>query len=169
MESIIFDASTLILLAKIDLLGSLTAQVQVAIPEAVRLEATRRHELPDAKLIERLIRGKEIKVLKVKKEKTFMALVEKDFLLGKGESQAIALAKAKNVLLGIDDRQGIKACKVLGLRFTTALAFIVRFHEKGILTTGQAIAKVERLRRYGWYREEILAKILEEIQRRDKK
>jgi predicted nucleic acid-binding protein len=42
--------------------------------------------------------------------------------LGKGEAEAIALAlKEKAELLGIDDKNGINACKLLGIRFTTAV------------------------------------------------
>jgi len=42
--------------------------------------------------------------------------------LGKGEAEAISLAlDEKAQIVGIDDKNGIDACKVLGIAFTTAV------------------------------------------------
>ncbi len=150
LKNIVLDASTLILLAKMDLLRTLTKQVNILIPTAVKEESTKKKELFDAQVISQLIADKKIQVISMK-QTPLIEILEKDFLLGKGESQAITLAKTKKTLLGIDDKQGIKACKVLGLKFTTVLAFIIRFYEKGLLKRNQALAKLERLNEYGWY------------------
>lgn len=162
MSDILFDTSTLVLLAKLDLLGSLTEEVRVMIPEAVRVEATRKRELWDAKLICRLIKESKIHVVR-EDQKPLVETVGRDFALGKGEASAIILAKSRGLLLGIDDKQGIRACKVVGVRFTTTLAVIMRFYEKGILNADQTIAKIEKLRAYGWYQEELLERVLKEI------
>ncbi len=41
-------------------------------------------------------------------------------------TEAIVLALSKQGLLGIDDRKGINACKLLRIPFTTAMAILVR-------------------------------------------
>lgn len=168
MNNILLDTSTLILLAKLDLLALLTEQVRVMIPEAVKVEAVRKRELWDAKLIERLIKEKKIHVVR-EEQKSLTEAVSRDFALGKGEAAAVILAKTRGLLLGIDDKQGIKACKVLGIPFTTTLAVIMRFHEKGIFNADQTIAKIEKLGTHGWYQAELLEKVLKEIKGGHKK
>lgn len=162
MSDILFDTSTLVLLAKLDLLGPLADEVRVMIPEAVKVEATRKRELWDAKLIYRLIKEKKIHVIR-EERKSLVETVGRDFALGKGEASAVILAKIRGLLLGIDDKQGIRACKALGVQFTTTLAVIMRFHEKGVLNADQAVVKIEKLRTYGWYQAELLEKVLKEI------
>lgn len=159
MKSIIFDTSTLILLAKTALLELLANHVVIVIPEAVRKEAVRKEELMDAKLILRLIQEKKVCV-ESKKQDQWIKITAKEFLLGEGEAEALALAKARGCVLGIDDRQGIKACKVLGISFTTALTIIERLYEKEFLSFEQAKAKIEKLKDYGWYDQDFLDKVL---------
>ena len=168
MNNILLDTSTLVLLAKLDILGPLAEEARVMIPEAVRVEATRKRELWDAKLIYRLVKEKKIHVVR-EEQKPLADTVGRDFALGKGEASAVILAKARGLLLGIDDKQGIRACKVLGIRFTTTLAVIMRFYEKGILNADQTIAKIEKLRTYGWYQAGLLEKVLMEIKGGHKK
>ena len=168
MSSLILDASTLILMAKLDLLEILIGQSSVDIPEAVKREATIKPELDDARVIQRLIDEARIIVVK-KQELSLIRTLETDFRLGEGEAQAIALAKSKNTLLGVDDRLAIKTCKILGVPFVTALAFIVRFHEKKILTQKQVLTKLEKLKQYGWYQKELLNKVADDIQRSETK
>lgn len=161
-KEIILDASTLILLAKITLLELAAEHLKIIIPETVESEAVAKKELLDARLIGRLIQENKIKVVQVK-QALLGKEIQKDFLLGRGEAQALELAGDKNSLLGIDDQQGIKACKVFGIAFTTALAMIVRFHEKGLLKQEQLKSKIEKLRTYGWYRKELLEAVFKEI------
>ncbi len=168
MNSILFDASTLVLLAKLDLLGPLAEEVRIMIPETVKVEATRKRELWDAKLIHRLVNEKKIHVVR-EEQKALAETIGKDFALGKGEASAVILAKTGGLLLGVDDKQGIRACKVLGVQFTTTLAVIMRFYEKGILNADQTIAKIEKLRTYGWYQAGLLEKVLKEIKGGHKK
>jgi hypothetical protein len=46
-----------------------------------------------------------------------------------GDSIVLALAE-KTQVLGIDDKNGIKACKLLGVAFTTAIGILVRMRER---------------------------------------
>lgn len=77
--------------------------------------------------------------------------------MGIGESEAIALGiEHQAQLVAIDDRQGINACKLLGMPFTTAVAILVRGRRKGLLGKSEALNKLAALARYGRYRNSIL-------------
>jgi predicted nucleic acid-binding protein len=72
-------------------------------------------------MIQKTLDESRIKLVAVKNRK-LVAKLQADFSLGKGEAEAIALAlKEKAELLGIDDKNGINACKLLGIPFTTAV------------------------------------------------
>jgi predicted nucleic acid-binding protein len=60
------------------------------------------------------------------------------------------------VRLGIDDKNGINACKLLGVAFTTAVGVLVRMREKGLLTVGEALVKLATLGKHGRYKQSIL-------------
>jgi predicted nucleic acid-binding protein len=59
-------------------------------------------------------------------------------------------------MFGIDDKNGINACKLLGVAFTTALGILVRMREKRLLTTNEALVKLETLATHGRYKQSIL-------------
>ena len=70
-----------------------------------------------------------IRVIAVKDRKLLTKVAE-DFGLGRGEAEAIVLALAEKArVLGIDDKNGINACKLLGVPFTTAIGILVRMSE----------------------------------------
>lgn len=155
---IVLDASTLILLARAELLEAFLGGIHlpIAIPKEVERECCAVKKSLDALLIQRAIDQARIRVWEVNR-KRIVAKLQTDFRLGKGEAEAIALSLAeKAVLLGIDDKNGINACKVLGVAFTTAVAILVRCRENGLLDHGQAFLKLEALARYGRYRQSIL-------------
>ena len=57
---------------------------------------------------------------------------------------------------GFDDKNGINACKLLGLRFTTAVAILIRSRKKGLLEGPEALGKLARLANYGRYKDSII-------------
>ena len=71
-------------------------------------------------------------------------------------TEAIVLALSKQVLLGIHDKKGINACKLLRIPFTTAMAILVRMREKRIISKREALASLNRLEKYGRYSTEIV-------------
>lgn len=96
--------------------------------------------------------------VKVVKDKKLVTKLQTDFSLSRGEAEAIALAlKEKAQLVGIDDKNGINGCKLLGLGFTTALAILVRSREKGLIDRNDALAKLAALARNGRYKDSIVA------------
>src|SRR5260370_15160039 len=87
----------------------------------------------------------------------FVGKLQTDFSLGRGEAEAIALAlEEKAQIVGIDDKNGIDACKVLGIAFTTAVGILIRSREKGLLEKPDAIAKFALLAKYGRYKHSII-------------
>ena len=62
LQPIVFDASTLILLAKVDLLQIMARKVEIHIPRVVENEALAKPDLYDAQLIARMIEEGVIRV-----------------------------------------------------------------------------------------------------------
>lgn len=155
---LVFDASTLILMAKAEMLEPFlsAAQLDVAIPLEVEKECFAIMKSLDALVIEKAVKQSKIKVIAVKDRKLATKL-QTDFGLGRGESEAIVLALAEKAqVLGIDDKNGINACKLLGIAFTTAMGILVRMREKRLLTTEEALVKFGTLAKHGRYRQSIL-------------
>lgn len=155
---IVLDASTLILLAKAELLELFLARVgvPVAIPAEVERECCGRKRTLDALMIEKAIRESKIKAIPAKNEK-LVARLQGDFGLGRGEAEAVVLSLKQGAqLLGIDDKNGINACKVLGIPFTTAIGILVRSCENRLLDPDEALARLEALRRHGRYKDSII-------------
>jgi uncharacterized protein len=154
----VFDASTLILTAKIELLNLFLKEIgmEVAIPKAVEQECCGRKKTLDALMIQKAVDESKIKIKTVKNRKLVNRL-EEDFSIARGESEAIALALQERALVvGIDDRQGLNACKLLGIPFTTAVAILLRSCERGLIERGDALNRLAALAKYGRYRSSIL-------------
>jgi predicted nucleic acid-binding protein len=155
---IVLDASTLILITKIDLLDSFLASVgqEVAIPGEVARECCAVKKTLDALMIQKALDESRIKTLAVRNKK-LSAKLSLDFSLGKGEAEAIALAvKERAELVGIDDKSGVNACKLLGIGFTTALGILIRSCEKGLIHRSSAQAKLGALAVCGRYQGSII-------------
>ena len=155
---IVFDASTLILIAKAELLDLFPADIELeaAIPIEVEKECCGVKKSLDALLIRKALDELRLKVIAVKNRRLVVKLQE-DFGLGRGEAEAIVLALAEKAqVLGIDDKNGINACKLLGITFTTAIGILVRSREKGLLTGSEALIKLTTLAKHGRYKESIL-------------
>jgi len=154
----IFDSSTLILIAKIELLDPFLTNIgmEVAVPKAVEVECCGGKKTLDSLMIRKSLDESGIKVRGVRNRK-LIAKLEEDFSIGRGESEAIALAlEQRALLLGIDDKNGMNACKLSGVPFTTAIGILVRSRQKGLIGRGEALIKLSALTEYGWYKDAIL-------------
>lgn len=151
---IVFDASTLILLAKVELLRRVVEAVEVVIPAGVERESTMKDTF-DARLVRALIEEGRIKVA-TETETGRVAQIMEDFRLAEGEAQALSLARARRAILATDDGLAIKACKVLGVEFATAVHFLIRAYERGVIDQETALAKLETLKGYGRYDSRII-------------
>jgi hypothetical protein len=155
---LVFDSSTLILIAKVELLDAFLKDIgmEIAIPKAVEDECCGGKKTLDSLFIRKALDESRIKVRSVRNRRLVAKLAE-DFSMGRGESEAIALALQEGALLvGIDDKNGINACKLAGIPFTTAVGILVRSRQKGLIDRGDALIKLLALAEYGWYRDAIL-------------
>ena len=155
---LVFDSSTLILTAKFELLDVFLKDIgmEIAIPIAVEDECCGGKKTLDALIIRKALDESRIEVRGVRNRKLVTKL-EEDFSMGRGESEAIALALQEKALLGgIDDKNGINACKLVGIPFTTAVGILVRSRQKGLIDRSDALVKLSALAKYGWYRNTIL-------------
>jgi predicted nucleic acid-binding protein len=162
---IVFDASTLILLAKINMLDLFISHVQqrVCIPEKVRSEATA-EEREETPFIIRCLEDGKITVVKIKNTALARKFSE-DFNIDAGEAEALALAIEKKAsIVATDDRNAIRACKVLKLDFITAVAVLIRAAEKGVIEKDEGLVKLQKLKSVGRYSKAIIEDAARQIQ-----
>ncbi len=153
---IVLDSSTIILLAKAEILDTLLNSYKgdVIIPKAVERESAAGQTF-DALLIKRRLEEGRIKAREVKDGR--VEKIMRDFGLNLGEAEAIILSmENRGSVLGTDDRNAINACKLLHIPFTTAIGFLIRSREKNLVTKEEATEKLSRLAAYGWYKKEII-------------
>ena len=130
--------------------------MDIAIPKEVERECCGVKKTLDAHMIQKAIQESRIRCLAVKNKKIATKL-QTDFSLGHGEAEAIALAfSEKAQLVGIDDKNGINACKLLGVPFTTAAGILIRCREKDLITLSDALLKLALLTSYGRYKNSIV-------------
>ena len=162
---IIFDASTLILLAKIDILKMVTQAEEIAISREVEREATCKPEFLDAKIIMELIKTGKIKVIKGRSP-VLLKRFREDFAIDQGEASVLLLARKRQTILATDDGQAIKACKVLGIKFVTAIHFLLLLYYKGKISKELALVKLECLKNLGRYNIRIISDVINRIEGR---
>jgi predicted nucleic acid-binding protein len=149
---LVLDASTAILLAKVNLLRLLAVKGAVWMGERAAAEATAKPS-DDARAIARLI---EEGLIRRVAEKAELAELMREFRLASGEAEAIALARQKRALCGTDDGPAIRCCRVLGVPFATAIGFLVALTESGELETDVWLELLAKLERFGRYQARIL-------------
>ena len=150
----VFDSSALILLAKVDLLREVAADVSIVIPVKVKEECLFK-ETPDALLIKNLIAEGRIGVEKAGSQEAVRKL-QADFRIEAAEAQALWLARRLDCPVAVDDGPAIKACKVLGVPFATAIHFLINLRAWGKLKLPMALAKLDSLAAYGRYSRRII-------------
>ena len=156
------DASTLILLAKSDLLKETLLDFEIIITEIVRKECTVKDTF-DSKLIQTLISSEKIRVEKGSSKKEIDRIM-KDFNINAGEASALLLAKKKQIPLATDDGLTIKASKLLGIPFLTAIHFVVHIFERGIIADREmALVKIENVATFGRYNHRIVESAISRI------
>lgn len=80
-----------------------------------------------------------------------------------GEKDTVALAFEKKIIVICDDKKALNACKVLKIRFTTALNVLEQLYKKKIISKNKAIEALENLRKYGWYHHSFIDMVEKQI------
>lgn len=161
---IVFDSSTLILLAKTDLLELfvLDFRGKVLIPPKVKTEVCieKREETP---LIVKLIKDKRIEVFEAKNSRQIKKFMD-DFNIDAGEAEALTLAVQEGAgIVATDDRNAIRACKLLKLDFVSAIAVLIRAFEKNLIDRDEAVVKLQKLESIGRYSRTIIEDAIKKI------
>jgi predicted nucleic acid-binding protein len=155
---IVFDSSTLILLAKVELLDDFLGDYQgkVLIPPEVEEESCARKESFDALLLRKRIQENRIMVAKVSSGRLREQLM-RDFNICRGEAEALALAIEKKAnLVATDDKNAVKACKLLKIPFASAIAILIRMADKRLLDKDRIKTMLDALQKYGRYSDAII-------------
>ncbi len=161
MSYVIFDASTLILLAKAELLEKFldVSKIHAVVPREVAREACEEKQSLDSLVIQRLMSEKRIRVESLPDRQLFERM-RRELGLGAGEAEAIALALAKKAqLVATDDRNAINACKLVNVPFTTALGILTRMYEEGVLDQRDALSRLATFEKAGRYKKSILSMV----------
>lgn len=151
---LVFDASTLILLAKVDTLGTTVRRLRCVAPASVRDEATCKRTF-DAMAILRSIEAGHIEVV-ADPAPDLMARLRRDFPLARGETAALLVARKHRAVLATDDGVAIRACKILEVKFATAVHLLISAAASGEINRQLALAKLDLLQKYGRYSSRIL-------------
>ncbi|ALM74198.1 DUF3368 domain-containing protein [Thermococcus barophilus] len=126
--SIVSNSSPLILLAKIGRFNLLKQYENVFIPNAVYIEVCiHGKSLPGSDEVKRAIHEGWIQIRKVK------TLPELEFLLGRGEAEAITLAKSLNFPILIDDRKSRILARKMNLTVFGTLGVLVNAYNHGLI------------------------------------
>jgi len=149
------NSSTLILLAKIDLLGrSLDMLKEIVIPKEVYEEFIKKSDSMDSLLISKEINENRIKVVSTKKEE--FKIILDNFRLHQGEAAAYCIYKQGNYMAILtDDKELIKLCRLEKIPFICSLAVVLVLVSKKLITKEQGLSKMEELYVHGRYSKEI--------------
>jgi predicted nucleic acid-binding protein len=94
-------------------------------------------------------RKKSSHVFQILSQGAAVLTTSQDFSMGRGEAEAIALALVEKAqFLGIDDKNGIHACKLSGITLTTAVGILIRSREEGLLEESEVLEKLASLAKH---------------------
>lgn len=170
MDVLVSDASSLILLEKIDLLDILVKKFTIFISEEVYKEVVvkgKEKNAADAHKIEYKIINKKLNVIKVKSVDKVQKLMS-DFGIQKGETEAIILfleREGKYVL--VDDHKAINACKAYKIPFLTTVNIVLIILKQKMINKKVAENMIKHLAIYGRYKNELIFKALEEVEKNE--
>ncbi len=161
--TIVVDASSIILMAKITLLEKLTEKNKLIAPEKVYTEVLRGKEKArhDAFLVERLVKENKLKIEKVS-EKEYEK-IRKLFGLWAGEAEVLALSLKHKLPIITDDKKCLNAAKSININCMTSLDVTITLLNKRQVDKQKALSSLEALEEYGWYKREIIKFYKEKI------
>jgi len=160
----IIDSSSLILLAKLNMLDKLIkkSKQKLVIPAKVYEECTAKKESFDAKIIEKRVEEKLI-VKRVVSNRGLCNKIVNDFNLGRGEAEAVTLCIETESGIITDDRKAINACRILKIKFTTVPKILVQFYKRKLLSKSEVNLMIKQLQEFGRYSDEIINQVKEEL------
>jgi len=172
MTLVICDSSFIIIISKLEILDLLIDTFdKIMMPKEVYVESVERGKKLkkiDAFLIEERVKDKKILVQNIKDVKEKNRLMH-NFNLHEGEAGAIVLYfEKKGELFGTDDSRTIKTCKIFNIKYFTTPLFLGECYVNNLITQREFTLKLEKLKQFGWYKEEIISEFINNIVKEDK-
>lgn len=161
--TIVIDASSIILLAKITVLEKLTENNKLIIPEKVYIEVIKGKEKArhDAFLVERLVNENKLKIEKIN-EKEYEK-IKKLFGLWAGEAEVLALSLKYKLPIITDDKKCLNVAKSINIKYMTSLDIVIALFKKSRINKQKALSSLESLEEYGWYKKDVIKFYKEKI------
>jgi len=162
---IIADASVLIALAKmrrLDLLKLIYGDALIG-PQvkAETVDAGKRISAPGVERIERALDDGWLQVARLSsKEKNTAQRIGSKGGLGAGESESIALASSRKLMVIIDDRAARSFAEVMGVAFVGTAGMLFQGFVKKHLTLAELEDAVEELSKTIWLAPAVVAEVL---------
>ena len=151
---LVSNSSTIILIAKATLLSKFLDSVKnVTITKVIHDEIIKKDSFENLSIKKEIEKGR-IKV-EIVDDRLYLTTL-KHFKLDEGEASAFALLQERkyNGIL-TDDKELIKLCKIEDIKFTSAMAVVVKLFKKRIINKTEALEKIEKLQGYGRYSNEL--------------
>ncbi len=166
MKLIVGDASSLILLAKANVLDDLLELTDIIIPTIVYDEIMKGKEKnkQDAYIIEKFLNQNKIRIINPMQEN--VTKIKTICNLDMGELFAITLARETNLGILIDDKKGMLVCNQIGIKIHTALLILNELAVNKHISKNQIEFAFEILIREGRYKEKEINFILNNIKER---
>ncbi len=173
MPIVVCDSSILILISKLEMLDLLIDVFgTIYIPRAVYIESVERGKKLkkiDAFSIENKIKEGKI-VFEELKNFNEKENLSNNFNIHDGEAEALAFYLEKKAdLFGTDDFRTLKTCKILNIRYFTTPIFLIRCYEKKKISKEKILLKFEKLKEFGWYKEDLIIDLKNRIENGGKK
>lgn len=163
MKIIVADSSSLILLAKCNLLEALAGVSSVMVPNTVYKEVVNKETIakyPDANIISVMVSEKKIKKVRVK-----ISFQRLPVTMDKGEMEALLLSKQTgNSMLATDDGKAIKACRYMNLPFIISPRVAVELYRLNEIDFKKAKSSIEKMNIIGRYSPDIIAEAILELE-----
>ncbi len=125
-------------------------------------ESTSKTVAFDAMLIKKRVEERAIEKVELE-NRALSRKVRADFNVGEGEAEAIALCIGSGSGLITDDKKAMNACRLLGIKFTTAPNLLVAIYKSGLVTKAEANAYMGKLQKAGRYSDHIARQLTGEL------
>ena len=154
--TIVCDATSLILLAKVGLLEIFANRNKPIVPKLVYEEVRRGVDKGrgDSMLVDRLITEKWL-IIKSQNRLAENEIMKLLHLRG-GELAVISLAFRAGHTVLTDDKKCLNAAKALNIDFITSLDVVSTLYAKKAIHKEKALECIGRLEEYGWYSRDLI-------------
>ena|SRR3989344_5107759 len=159
------DSCSVILLSKATVLETVCKAYDLVMAKTVYEEVLKGKDkkFMDALLAEKLVKEKKI-IIKAVANTILVKKLIRDFNLGKGEAEALALAiSGECECIITDNKQGRKSALIHGLKLIGSIDAISALCRLKLINKDKAQGGLMKLKEFGWFQEYLIDTAMEEI------